>query len=180
MRALLLAVFVSACTSQMGGSPDQCPVKPLAAEGTVELGVGFTFTPVVDGQTVDAVVGVQGLTMVVLNARAQDMDLGIGSNAGYTSAFVLENGQAVAVTESCQVTDYEPASDGSDGVQLVTPLRMPLLPAYLATLDGATVTLSLEIVDQDGRHASDMHTVTLQLPSDQAQSTRPSQPTTAY
>jgi hypothetical protein len=143
--------------------PDECAEKPVIPGGTVELGLGTDFAVVKDGQDVTLQFGTQTLMMFVLNARVHDMNIVPGESEGVvTFTAVGPDGATVSLDTSCRVRDFVAAP--TSGAQLDSPYLLPLTPASADGLEGARVTLRLEVRDMDGRRATDERTVVAHLP----------------
>lgn len=160
MRERLLLLLVAGCTQNPPVDP--CAAKPVIAGGSAELGLGTSFAPIVDGQTVDLERGLQGLWMFMINARARDMDVGSGDReAAIDVAALDQSGTTISLETGCRVREFTPASNGA--LQLYSPYALPLDPS-IAQLDGAKITIRIELRDHDGRRAIDERTIVAHQP----------------
>lgn len=175
-RLVALAVCpVVCCLAACGSSmdppiiEDPCALRPVVDGGSVELGLGSEFTPVVDGQDVSLQLGTQGLWMFVVNARAHDMDVGSGDQEGVVVFSVFDpNGAPVSIDFSCRVREFVPRDPGclAPGcLELASPYFLPLRPELTGQLDGARLTIQVEVRDSEGHRATDRRTVVAHLPT---------------
>jgi hypothetical protein len=142
---------------------DECAVKPVIDGGVAELGLGPDFAMVMDGQDVPLQWGTQTLLMFVVNARAHDMNIVPGESQGVVNLTALgPDGTQVSLETGCRVRDFMALPSGD--VQLTSPYQLPLSPALTPGLDGAKITIRLEIRDQDGRQAVDEVSVVAHIP----------------
>ena len=154
----------------MSPPDDPCAPKPVVPGGSAEVGLGSDFTPIMDGEDTDVVLGGQGLWMFVANARTCDLNVGDGDHEGVVVFSVLdETGQAVSIDEVCRVRAFaERAGGGCPGGAnyryLSSIYQTPLLPDFSPRLEGARVTIQLEVRDLDGRRATSAHTVVAHFP----------------
>ncbi len=129
----------------------------------MELGLGMDFVPVVDGQDAQVQLGIQGLYMFVVSARVHDMDVGAEDLRGTIHFQALDQtAQAISLETGCRVRDFVDAGDGTSVLQ--SSFFLPLLPAATPTLDGAMLTIRVEVGDHEGRHAIDERTVIARMP----------------
>lgn len=160
---LFVCAITAACTSDESPvSNNPCDDHPVIAGGSVELGVGDTFTPITDGQDVDLVFGAQGLWMFVVNARVQGMDATAGDMGLFVDAVDVHGNRASLLDRGCRARMFE--DNGSGMLQLTTGSLMPLDPNAVPTLEGATLTIRIEVRDVDGRRAIDERTVVARVP----------------
>ena len=174
-RALTPALVIglaSACSSPAdpSGDDDPCALRPVVPGGSVELGRdGNPFTPIVDGQDMDLVVGSQGLDMFVLGARTQDLEVGSGDREGVVvfSAFDA-GGQLISFDFSCRIREFVPSTSPgsvSGSMILASAYGLPLRPEFITPqLEGSRVTLQAEVRDTAGRRAIGRITVIVHLP----------------
>lgn len=162
-RCLVLVCLVASCSSDPDPSTmDVCEVKPLVAGGSVELGLGNPFTPVVNGQTVDLQFGAQGLWMFVVTARAHDMDVGAGDREGVIEAAVFDqDGNLLSLGLGCRLREFAETGDGFS--QVTSPYLVPLVPTTNLP-DGIMVKVHLELRDNQGRRATDERLVITHVP----------------
>jgi hypothetical protein len=91
------------------------------------------------------------------------MDVGVGDRAGGVRfAAVDQSGQAMSLEVGCRVREFMPSPDGS--WQLPSPFLLALLPEVTGRLDGATVTLQVEVRDAAGRRVTDERTIVARMP----------------
>lgn len=156
------AVTAAACSD--GVEPaDPCDDRPVIAGGAAELGLGMEFAPVADRQEAELVLGTQGLWMFLVNARAHDMELGSEAVEGVVIEATDTRGARISLESGCRTRRFEDQGDGT--LQLATAFLLPLLPDVTPTIDGATITIRLEIRDSEGRRATDARTVIARLPN---------------
>jgi hypothetical protein len=142
---------------------DACMERPILAGGSVELGLGHPFMPVVSGQDVDLQFGPQGLWMFVVNARTCDMDVGTGDREGAIEATALDrSGQQISIPLGCRVREFVETSDGC--LQTTSSYLLPLRPDVPLSADGTPVTIHLELHDVDGHRATDERSVVAYVP----------------
>jgi hypothetical protein len=166
-RPLVLAcVVIAAAGCASDDEPveidDPCVERPVIAGGSVELGLEDRFTPVVDGQEVELVLGAQGFWMFVINARVHDMGPGLDTKAVLVDAVDAAGEVATALAKACRQRPFEDAGDGS--LELTTGFLVPLHPSRTPTLDGAAFTVRLEIRDAEGHRATDQRTLIARKP----------------
>ena len=161
-RSLLLVSFLASCSSDPDPTPaDECAVKPLVAGGSVELGLGSTFTPVVNGQTADLQLGAQGLWMFVVNARVRDMSVGSDREGIIEAAVLDQSGNVISLGLGCRLREFVETADGF--LQVTSPYLVPLVPDD-TPIDGTTVKIRLEVRDEEGRRATDERSVVAHVP----------------
>ena len=120
--------------------------------------------PVADGQNVTLQLGAQGLWMFVVTARARDMDVGSGDRQGVIDFSVRDqSGGTISLALGCRVREFAEMNDGYLG--LTTPFALPLLPDASSNIEGARVTIHLEVRDTEGRRAIDDRTVVAHFPA---------------
>lgn len=119
----------------------------------------------VDGQTADVVLGGQGLWMFVTNARTCGMDVGDGDHEGVVVFSALDDaGETVSIDFSCRVREFVERPGGgcpdrSNYRYLSESYQMPLRADLGTSLDGARISIQLEVRDVAGRRATSAHTV---------------------
>lgn len=157
-----------ACASKMDppANDDPCAPRPVAPGGSAEIGLGSDFTPITDGQDATAVQGAQGLLMFVSSARTLDMNVGSGDLEGVVvfTAFD-ENDQQVSIDFRCRLREFlpHPGATGPDYRYMTEQFNLALDPSFDSRLEGATVTLQLDVQDVDGRKATSRRTVIAHL-----------------
>ena len=158
---LLLVCFFASCSSENGAPMDPCAMKPVIAGGSAELGLGSSFMPVVAGQNVDLQLGAQGLWMFIVNGRARDMAVGSGDREGVVDVAVFDKtGQTISLDLGCRRREFAETADGY--LEFASPFLLPLNPS--AMVDGATVTIHLQVRDTEGRQAIDERAVVAHVP----------------
>jgi hypothetical protein len=164
-RLLLACSLVGACADD-GATlpPDPCEVSPVVPGGAGELGLGETFTPVVDGQDVTLELGAQGLWMFIVNTRLPEGDLRAGDLAGVSASATFDSTrETISIDVSCRVRELAPAGTGY--LQLDSPYLLPLQASLTPQLEGSHVTIELEVRDAAGRQGRDRRAVVAHLPS---------------
>jgi hypothetical protein len=159
---LFVCSITVACSPAAPDASDPCEDHPVVAGGSVELGLGDTFTAVSNGQDVDVVFGSQGLWMFVVNARVQGMDASAGDIGLFVDAVDGNGNRASLLDRSCRARAFE--DNGSGVLQLTTGTLMPIDPNAVPTIEGATFTIRIEVRDGDGRRATDARTVIAHMP----------------
>ena len=136
---------------------------PIVANGSVELGLGTSFTPVATGQNVELQLGAQGLWMFVVSARTCDMNVGAGDREGAIEATALDrNGQQVSLGLGCRLREF--AATGDCCLQPTSPYLVPLGASVSISAGGTPMTIHLEVRDVDGHRATDERSVVAHLP----------------
>jgi len=165
-RVVLLCLIAGCADDANHPAPpvDPCAVEPSLAGGAAEVGLGSDFTPLVEGQDVHVELGIQGLYMFVVNVRVQDMDVSSDGRPGviYLGAFD-QSGQAISLETGCRVREFGDTGGGHQ--QLSSPYFLPLIPDFTSVLEGAMVTIRLDVRDLDGHQAKDERTVVTHLPA---------------
>ena len=168
LRRLLALWMVAACGGGDGGGDDGMPLDPCSLAsvvpgGSSELGLGDTFAPLVEGQTVTLELGLQGLWMFLVNARVPEGSFHAGDLAGVTAVAKLEaTGEVASLEVSCRSRMLVPAGDGY--LQLENPYLLPIRPELTPQLEGARATLTLDVRDPDGNVARDARGLVMHLP----------------
>jgi hypothetical protein len=153
--------LAAACTSS---EVDPCAATAghaFVADGSAELGTGTEFTPVMDGQRADVVLGTQGLRMFVLNVRVRDLDVGPGQDGGITASARDQDGVTASMDYGCRTRSFEQHADG--WLYATSAYFLPLTLDALAWIDGATVALQVHVRDGLGHEATDTRTVVAHL-----------------
>lgn len=157
----VVCFFASCSSGATSTMEDPCALKPVIAGGSVELGLGNIFMPVVAGQNVELQLGAQGLWMFILNGRARDMDVGSGDREGVIDAAVFDqNGETISLALGCRRREFAETADGY--LEFTSPFQLPLNPNVM--VDGATVTIHLQVRDTEGRQATDERAVVAHVP----------------
>ena len=143
---------------------DPCVAQPVVAGGVAQVGRGSTFLPVSDGEEFAVELGLQGLYMFVVNARVRDMAVGT-ENVGGAVWFQARDqaGTILSLDVGCRAREFDLTSDGS--FDLASPYFLALFPEFTGVLDGAAVTIRVEVRDRDGLQATDERTVIARLPT---------------
>jgi hypothetical protein len=158
-----LAGLATACSSDPSAPVDPCADLPVVAGGSVELGLGTTFMSIADHQDVDLQLGSQGLLMFVVNGRVRGMVLGAGDLQGGIDAAALDQSHAVvSVATGCRSREFVDTAGGT--LDLTVPYLLPMPPSLTATLEGAPITIRIEIRDTAGHRATDERTIIAHLP----------------
>jgi hypothetical protein len=171
MRRCIAFVVLAACGTEGEGMtpPDAepvfnpCELAPTAQAGSVEPGLGETFTPIVEGQDATLTLGIQGLYMFVTNARVRDLEVGTGDLRGAVrfAAFDTE-GQVLTLELGCRVREFIDLGDGSRALD--GSYEMPFPPEVSDVLEGTSVTIRIDVRDRTGRQAVDQRTVIAHKP----------------
>jgi hypothetical protein len=171
--ALCLVAGCPSNTTPDDGDDDPCAHKPVVPGGSVELGrgVGAAFMPLVDGQDLTLEIGTQTFLMFVLTARVHDMEVGSGGEQGIVDfAAFDQTGAQVSTDFGCRLKEFVPstAAGSVDGAAMVfaSPFGLALPPDYAShtQLEGARMTLQVEVRDRAGRQAIDRRTVVAHRP----------------
>jgi hypothetical protein len=164
------ALGSGACTSDPGDG-DPCVAKPQVRGGSVEigLGAGSSFTPIVESQDLSLILGAQGLMMFELSARTHELDVGLAPQTGVVVFGVFDaSDKLVSLDLSCRVREFDSAgsavTDTSARV-LSNAYGTPLHPEFSAAVDGARLTLQVEVRDNAGHRAIDRRSVIAHLPT---------------
>lgn len=130
-------------------------------EGSVFVGLGNSFAPIVEGEQVTVQLGAQGLWMFVGAARVRDMEVGSDEQRAAVQFDAIANGRTVSLDVGCRAREF--AVVGSD-LEMVTPFFVALNPDFTPELDGANVTLVVNVRDYAGRSATDQRSIIARLP----------------
>lgn len=140
---------------------DVCEIKRSGEAGSVELGRDRDYAPVAEGDTLQAQLGLQGLWMFIVNARAFDMDIAPGETAAVWFYAVSQAGDLISLDIGCRDREFKQA-DG--GVEMTDPYQLALRPEYSQVLAGGTVTLEVVVRDQSGMEATTTRTIVATMP----------------
>jgi hypothetical protein len=166
MRGLLVwSCVLAGCSTDPAASVDPCEVPgPVLASGAAEIGLGRAFTPIVDGEDVIALRGIQGSWMVVLNVRVSDLDVGTDLAGAVLFTAVDENGATVSLATGCRALDFQPTDTG-DSV-LAYPYALLFAPSFWPRIEGAQLTLVVDVRDHNDRRVSDHRSITMRMPAE--------------
>jgi hypothetical protein len=146
---------------------DPCTPRPVTPGGSAEIGLGSDFTPITDGQDAATVLGAQGLVMFISSARTLDMNVGSGDLEGVVvfTAFD-ENNQQVSIDFRCRLREFlpHPGATGPSYRYMTEQFNLAFEMSFTSRLEGAAVTLQLDVQDVDGRKATSRRTVIAHLP----------------
>lgn len=132
-------------------------------DGEVQLGTGDTaFDPMVDEQEVEVHRGIQGLVHIFLRARVRGLDEGNEDDMN-TQPYTLfsghfENGDPIGLFECAMRLPYPIESD-PDYLMLDGPRAFVLNEDAVDTIVGQRVLLRVDVLDIEGRYATDEHWV---------------------
>jgi hypothetical protein len=141
---------------------DECEPRPLAPGGRTEVGLGSDFAPIVDGQDVTLVEGYRRLWTLTVNARVADMDVGSDDREGIVYFAAYQGEREVSLNVGCRVREFEDAGRGQ--FQLSSDYILSMHPDYTPILEGAILTLRVDVHDRHGRQATSERTVITHLP----------------
>jgi hypothetical protein len=166
--ASMLASMLAGCASDTTTPAriDLCmdPQPPIVG-GSIELGLGDgTFTPIEqDDQDVSLVLGVQGLWMLVTNARAHDLDVDTHPASIVMTAQDATSGDEVSIGLGCNERKFAVASDGDD--ELDAGYYLPFSPdATTGAFEGAHIAVTVTVGDIAGHTVHDTRTVIVHYP----------------
>lgn len=157
--ALAMAMLVG-CSSQPT-KVDVCDLERAGEAGSVELGRDRDYAPVIDGETLQVELGLQGLWMFIVNARAFDMDIVPGETAAVWFYAVSQAGETISLDLGCRDREFK-ATEG--GVEMTDPYQLALRPEYSHLLAGGTLTLEVIIRDPSGMEATTTRTIIASMP----------------
>lgn len=165
-RTLTMLVWLAAAGCVDEGPPplgvDECEPRPFTPGGRTEVGLGSEFAPIIDGQDVTLHEGYRRFLMLTVNARVTDMDVGDGDREGVVNFAAFQGEQQVSLEVGCRVREFE--ADGRGRMQLASNYNLTMHPDFTPILEGATLTLRLDVLDRHGRHATSERTVVSHLP----------------
>ncbi len=156
---MLMLVLLAGCPD--GGPSDVCGIASTGPGGSVEVGLGDPFIPVVEGMDVSAEFGLQGFYMFVVNARVRDLGV-IDGEAAVDFELTGAGGEALSRDNGCRVRMFTDIGGGT--WQLDSASFLAIAPAFTATLDGTQVTLRVTVTDAAGLRAVDERAFTARLP----------------
>ena len=146
--------------------PDEepCAITETVPGGTAEVGLGENCARITEGQDLTMTCGPQGLFMFVVNVRVHDMDVNATDHLGGVGFVATgQDGTKLSLAvNGCRSRMFVPSDDGmimigSYGV--ATDLNL------LNQIDGARVTIAVDIRDHVGHHAVDSRIVTAHVPT---------------
>lgn len=170
-RAALGTLGLGACASDPVDE-DPCVPRPQVPGGSVEIGrgAGTAFTPIVEGQDLSLILGAQGLMMFELSARTHDLAVGAAPQTGVVVFAVYDaREQVVSLDLACRVREFEAAGSAvadSSARVLSHVYGTPLFPEVSGQINGARLTLEVEVRDTQGHRAIDRRTVIAHLPTE--------------
>jgi hypothetical protein len=141
---------------------DECEPRPIMPGGRTEVGLGTEFAPIVNGQDVTLVEGFRRLWTLTVNARVSEMDVGADDHGGVVYFEAWQGERRVSLDVGCRVREFESAGKGA--FQLSSDYILSMHPDYTEILDGALLTLRVEVQDRHGRRATSERTVITHLP----------------
>lgn len=164
MRGAVLTVVILAAACGATSPPEDVCTVPLGGSiGSVEIGHGLgEYTPVVEGETFPVELGVQGLWMFVVSARATGMDISDGETAAVWYTASGPTGEVISVEMGCRARAFESAGEGS--FEMTHAYFVPILPSYTSVLGGGTVTLQAIVRDASGHETTASVSVIAALP----------------
>jgi hypothetical protein len=162
MRAALLVLSIAACTDE-ALPVDPCTAKSTAGGGEVEL-LGRDLVPLVEGQDLTAHLTSEYLWTLVMTARTRDLAVGRDDMQGILHFAVTDqNGEVVSLNTGCRVRSFVPSEQGYR--RLADPFALPFHPSFNSNIDGAVLTIHLDVLASDGRQASVETSVVSHFPS---------------
>jgi hypothetical protein len=141
---------------------DECDPRPVKPGGRTEVGLGTEFAPITDGQDVTLVEGFRRLWTLTVNARVTDMDVGSDDREGIVTFAAFAGDQQVSLDVGCRVREFE--ATGRGAFQLSSDYILSMHPDFTPILDGAMLTLRVDVHDRHGRRAASERTVITHLP----------------
>jgi hypothetical protein len=142
---------------------DVCTVAQRSSSGSVEIGHGKTdYVAVVEGETFELELGLQGLWMFVVSARATGMDIGDGGTAAIWYNAIGPAGEAMSLDTGCREREFAVTAAGA--LELTDPYLVAILPDYSALLSGGNITLEVIVRDAAGQEATSRSHVVAKLP----------------
>lgn len=170
LRRLIALWILAACGGGSGGADAGPPLDPctLTSEvpgGTCEVGLGTAFAPVASGQDVALELGSQGLWMFLVSGRVPAGNVGAGELVGVSAVARLEStGEVASLEFGCRARVLAAAPGDAGALDLESPYLLPMRPELTSVLEGARVTLILDVRDPDGTAARDTRTVVAHIP----------------
>jgi hypothetical protein len=175
-RAFAAVLVTSLCLAGCGGEEEGSgpPIEPIEcwtgggapeggeADGMVEIGTGpGDFQPIEADQELELHLGTQGLAHFFVNARVVDMEPGAeddDANLPYILfSATLEDGTKVGVGECASRL---PFTEPLDGGHTLGGTRLLVIDGlYIEPIQGQPILLTVEVLDRDGRYASDQRRV---------------------
>jgi hypothetical protein len=143
---------------------DVCAAQTMFAAGTSEMGLGASFSPIVDGQEATVTPGASHLWTFTVNTRVSGMDIGSGPEHAAAVFFTARDqaGEIISLDVGCRAREFVTAGDNR--WQLAESYQLALWPQFTPVLDGSMVTLQVEVLDRSGRRAGGEHRVVARLP----------------
>lgn len=170
--ALSIALSIlAACGGGSGGAVDAgppldpCTLTSEVPGGACEVGLGTAFTPIASGQSVALELGSQGLWMFLVSGRVPASNVRAGDLVGVSAVARLEStGELASLEFGCRARVLAEAPGDAGALDLESPYLLPMRPELASSLEGARVTLILDVRDPDGTAARDMRTVVAHIP----------------
>jgi hypothetical protein len=164
LAALLVTCFAAACAEQPPPDEEPCAITGTVPGGTAEVGLGDNCARIAEGQDVTLTCGTQGLFMFIVNVRVHDMDVNEGAHLGGVGFVATgQDGTKLSLAASgCRSREFMATDDGlimTGSYGLATDLNL------LSQIDGARVTITVDVRDHLGHHAVDSRIVTAHLPT---------------
>jgi hypothetical protein len=161
--ALLACLGVVACSGSGPTDDDVCKVAQRGAAGSVEIGHGSSdYVPVIEGETFQLELGLQGLWMFILSARANGMDISDGETAAIWFNAIGPGGEIISLDSGCREREFAVTTDGA--LELTDPYFVAVLPEHTGLLSGDTISLEVIVRDAGGHEATSITSVVAQLP----------------
>lgn len=155
-RPAAVLFAVAGCAADPAPAPedplDPCELEPTVAEGTVELGLGRTFVPVVDGERVRVYLSPLHIWTLVANARVRDLAVGHGeADAAIDLAAFDSAGTRVSLDVGCRAREFMSSPDGTHSLREAYAISF----RSIEELEGKLITIRVTVVDRAGRIAVD-------------------------
>ena len=169
LRLLLgchLLLSLSACSEDDTTAIAHCSRSVVSTGGEAILGQGYSFVSVEDGDIVEVEKGIQNLYHIVLHARIAGLELGERGDRNSLPLSTFDvSGEMFDPAECADRVTYVRAPSDLEGVyELERPLTKMLnirTDDEAIAIDGSEVTLTLDVVDNQGTHAYTEKTVVL-------------------
>jgi hypothetical protein len=163
LAALLVTCFAAACAEPAAPAEEPCAITTTIPGGTAEVGLGETCARITEGQDVTLTCGTQGLYMFIVNVRVHDMDVNDSAHLGGVGFVATgQDGTKLSLAASgCRSREFVVTDDGlimTGSYGLATDINL------LSQIDGARVTITVDVRDHLGRHAVDSRIVTAHIP----------------
>jgi hypothetical protein len=166
VRACIAAIGclgVVACSGSGTVDDDVCTVAQSSTAGSVEIGHGKTgYVALVEGETFELELGLQGLWMFIVKARASGMDIGDGETAAVWYTAVGPAGEVISLDSGCREREFELAEDGT--LEMSEPYFVAVRPEFTGLLTGGNISLEVIVRDAGGHEATNTTHVVAKLP----------------